>query len=108
MATAGVGYYGYSMWNGITGALENVITKDIKDLTKDDIINAANAAVELLQLYKNLKAGYKYSKAKETAKLNDGVYIKGKDGDGNTKRYVLTGQDASNVKDLTDLNDVKD
>ena len=108
MATAGVGYYGYSMWNGITGALENVMVKDIKDLTKDDIINATNAVVELLQLYKNLKAGYKYSKAKETAKLNDGVYIKGKDANDKTKRYVLTGQDAANVKDLKDLNDVKD
>jgi hypothetical protein len=91
MATAGVGYYGYSMWNGITGALENVMVKDIKDLTKDDIINATNAVVELFQLYKNLKVGHKYSKAKETAKLNDGVYIKGKDANNKTKRYVLTG-----------------
>jgi hypothetical protein len=79
------------MWNGITGALENVVTKDIKNLTKDDIVNAANAIVEILQLYKNIKAGHKYSKAKEAAKLNDGVYIKGEDVNGNTKRYVLTG-----------------
>lgn len=104
LAAAGILWYGVETWNFIKNSLVNIVNKDRDDITKEDWANALNAITEIIQLYKNIKAGKIYSDAKRSSKLNDAVIVRGKDG----KKHILTGQDAIDVRDLDNLNDVKD
>ena len=103
LGIAGTIWYGEETWNFIKDSLTNIINKDRDEITKEDWANALNALTEIAQLYKNVKAGKVYSDAKRTAQLKDAVTVKGSD----KKTHILTGQDAINIKDLQNLDDVK-
>lgn len=103
LGIAGTIWYGEETWNFIKDSLTNIINKDKDEITKEDWANALNAITEITQLYKNIKAGKVYSDAKRASQLKDAVTVKGSD----KKKHILTGQDAINVKDLQNLDDVK-